>query len=218
MPRRWWSWRRILLYKLDYSTFIHSLHTNRRALLPRCSEKKQKRKTPTRSWGFDAVGRGEVVVTARWHYDKRFTRKPTILASTFMGSKAKVGGTTMLFGEHTPVVLVQYRYATCYHASAQHSFNGPPEGPRDDSVYIFFKESVCFCRLRGNEDRNNMEALANILHCTIGATVFHTGATYDAAVRIATESSTYAVHILFNRFCRRGGETDDDDDEEEENS
>ncbi|CAM9162703.1 unnamed protein product [Scytosiphon promiscuus] len=40
-------------------------------------------------WGFDAVGRGEVVVTARWHYDKHFTRKPSILASTFMGGKAK---------------------------------------------------------------------------------------------------------------------------------
>lgn len=42
------------------------------------------------SWGFDTVGRGEVVVTARWHYDKHFTRKSNILASTFMGGKAKV--------------------------------------------------------------------------------------------------------------------------------
>ncbi|CAM9642788.1 unnamed protein product, partial [Hapterophycus canaliculatus] len=40
-------------------------------------------------WGFDAVGRGEVVVTARWHFDRHFTRKPNILASTFMGGKAK---------------------------------------------------------------------------------------------------------------------------------
>lgn len=42
------------------------------------------------SWGFDAVGRGEVGVTARWHYDKHFTRRPTVLGSTFMGGKAKV--------------------------------------------------------------------------------------------------------------------------------
>lgn len=42
------------------------------------------------SWGFDAVGRGEVGVTARWHYDKHFTRRPTALGSTFMGGKAKV--------------------------------------------------------------------------------------------------------------------------------
>ena len=42
------------------------------------------------SWGFDAMGRGEVGVTARWHYDKHFTRRPTVLGSTFMGSKAKV--------------------------------------------------------------------------------------------------------------------------------
>lgn len=44
------------------------------------------------SWGFDAVGRGEVGVTARWHYDKRFARRPTVLGSTFMGGKAKVRG------------------------------------------------------------------------------------------------------------------------------
>lgn len=45
------------------------------------------------SWGFDAVGRGEVVVNARWHFDKHYTRRQsTILAnaSTFMGSAAKV--------------------------------------------------------------------------------------------------------------------------------
>eukprot|EP00903_Cladosiphon_okamuranus_P014837 g13738.t1 len=41
------------------------------------------------SWGFDAVGRGEVGVTARWHYDKHFTRRQTVLGSTFMGGKAK---------------------------------------------------------------------------------------------------------------------------------
>lgn len=47
------------------------------------------------SWGFDAVGRGEVVVNARWHFDKHYTRKQsTILpnASTFMGGVAKVRG------------------------------------------------------------------------------------------------------------------------------
>lgn len=42
------------------------------------------------SWGFDAVGRGEVGITARWHYDKLFSRRPTVLGSTFMGGKAKV--------------------------------------------------------------------------------------------------------------------------------
>ncbi|CBN80088.1 conserved unknown protein [Ectocarpus siliculosus] len=43
-------------------------------------------------WGFDAVGRGEVVVNARWHFDKHYTRRQsTILpsASTFMGGVAK---------------------------------------------------------------------------------------------------------------------------------
>ncbi len=40
-------------------------------------------------WGFDAVGRGEVVVTARWHYDKLFKRRTSVLGSAFMGGKAK---------------------------------------------------------------------------------------------------------------------------------
>lgn len=42
-------------------------------------------------WGFDAVGRGEVGVTARWHYDKAFKRRTNVLGSAFMSSgKAKV--------------------------------------------------------------------------------------------------------------------------------
>lgn len=41
-------------------------------------------------WGFDAVGRGEVVVTARWYYDKDFDTKTPVLAASFMGGKNKV--------------------------------------------------------------------------------------------------------------------------------
>ena len=41
-------------------------------------------------WGFDASGRGEVVITARWHYDKQFTPSLTVVPATFMGGKAKV--------------------------------------------------------------------------------------------------------------------------------
>ncbi|CAM9402960.1 unnamed protein product [Ectocarpus sp. 12 AP-2014] len=43
-------------------------------------------------WGFDAAGRGEVVVNARWHFDMHYIRRQsTILpnASTFMGGAAK---------------------------------------------------------------------------------------------------------------------------------
>lgn len=41
----------------------------------------------SRSWGFESVGRGEVVVTARWHYEEAFELKRPTLAASFMGIK-----------------------------------------------------------------------------------------------------------------------------------
>lgn len=36
------------------------------------------------------MGRGEVVVTARWYYDRDFDIKTPVLGASFMGGKTKV--------------------------------------------------------------------------------------------------------------------------------